>query len=277
MNEEPCASSFSVAWIAFEDRLVRFLTLLENPEIDGRVSIDVPFTDELLPHTSRVRRDAVAIARLADGFTIRIDGERARFHRFEDAPRSFPVIARELCARLRTEWHIAHPSLLTVRAEPDVAAAAAVLGLAESDRVVREATNAPLALRVDGHVDARDVVGQTLTIRFGEVSIDDDEDLRVEVDGVGFYVSLPEGQPLLRMWTPVVRNVGSRRAATIEANYLNRLHPLTKWVLWGRALTQEIHMPLRPFIPCLFNELLDRFAEQYIANVSSLQLRLGGE
>jgi len=70
--------------------------------------------------------------------------------------------------------------------------------------------------------------------------------------------------------------VKSRQSAVIEANYLNRTHPLTKWILLGHSLVQEKFISSVPFVPDRLIEELNDFDEQYDDNRSQLLLRLGG-
>lgn len=312
-TEPPHATEFTTDWTAFEKRLARLLASLAAPTLHDTVRLRYPSAGGALCEVTI--EGGFAENGVGGEFftTVRmlLPGQEIRTYSFaEDAlntPDSLTNAARDVCFFLRESALLAHPSLLTAAADsgrpllelelPDAAGVVREVGH-RSRRPARRLANrtdsgpTPLIRSDTGSADdfpevvfafsvsdLRRAVEVVLESKYGTIDRDSDDDYRVYhpfIGGTRFYVSVPDDQPVLRIWKPVVYGVNSRRAATIEANYLNRVHPFTKWVLWGHDLFQEVYVPCKPFVPHLFEEMLDRFGEQYIENVSALQLRLGG-
>ena len=312
-TEPPQATEFTTDWTAFEKRLARLLASFAAPTLHDTIRLRYPSPGGALCEVTIeggftencVEGEFSTIVRML------LPGQEIRTYSFaEDAPEAPEALdnaAREVCLFLRESALIAHPSLLT--AEADSGRPLPELELPDAAGIVREVDDrlgrparrlanrgddgpTPLIRSDHGSTDdlpegalalgvkeLREAVEVVLESKYGTVDLDSDGDYRIHhpfIGGTRFYVSVPDEQPVIRIWKTVVYGVNSRRAATIEANYLNRVHPFTKWVLWGHNLSQEVYIPCAPFVPHLLEEMLDRFGEQYAENVSALQLRLGG-
>lgn len=281
-DEDPTddLTEFTLEWGDFEDRLAECLQLLIAPSIHGAVTLHGPSAEGTIPLIDLEGRFGVGDSRTEVGIDVRVRGQRSVFFPFDLGDRPpWVLVVEHVRDELRDRRGIAHPALLTATANGYAAPALELLGLPTPDVVLHEpGLGSDLGTPPDATAEPlRTAVERVLARRFGTVAADADGDYRVEVAEIGIYVSVREDEPMIRLWRPAVWNVCSRTAAVIEANYLNRSHPLTRWVLWGRQLTQEIPLPAMPFSPGLLLDQLDRFAAHYNANASALQLRLGRE
>lgn len=291
-------TEFTDGWRDFERRLSVLLADLALPTLNDTVSLRFPKPDDGLGEIAlegSVDDNATAFV---PGVRVTLPGHDARFYRLRDNETNanekaevIPDAARAVCAYLRDSALVAHPSLLSVQAERtrDVGER---LGVPDAGEVVREVQALVLDLRGDARPgpdrpealfpespeQLRAAIETALRAKYGSLDLDDDGDYRIDhpaIHGSCYYVTLMVDRPLVRIWKTIVSGVSSRPAATIEANFLNRAHPLTKWVLWGHDLVQEVYVSGAPFAPHMFEEMLDRFDEQYGGNVSALRLRLG--
>jgi hypothetical protein len=303
--DDVAATEFTDAWEDFERKLAEALAQLYN------LTAGVSFT--LFAGGGRDRDLSITFeTRLFDG--IGLDSRFPGIPTIHDAlstdPASAAEPARRACGVLRDEWSIPHPSLLTM----DVGSESVreVLGLGSPSAVVDEldaqrqhrASARRVARRGGAAADAlqdfleaddegfpsaifplstqhlRELVEAALTESVLDYRVDDDGDFVVRmlpILGARIYVTVLEDRPLLRIWRPVVREVNSRRSAVIEANYLNRTYPLTKWTLSGQILTQELFVPATPFVAERFIESIRLFDEHHDETISALKLRLGAD
>lgn len=305
MNVNPNPShvtDFTSDWIAFEQRLSRFLGDLAKPTLQNVVRLHYPTADDSIQQVTLrgmvAEKDCVNHA--GDGVQVELRGEAAHFYGLRDEAEEIPDAAHDVCKFLRESAQVAHPGLLATNADtplefllrlelPDVSAI--VRELAEPRRTRRGQSPGiselshgmsekpfPEVVFPESAEELREAVESVLMAKYSSVDIDTDGDYRIDhpfIGGTRFYVTLLDDRPLIRIWKTIISGVNSRRSATIEANYLNRVHPLTKWVLWGHDLVQEVYVPGGPFTPHIFEEMLECFTEQHIGNLSALQLRLG--
>lgn len=278
-------STVASDWDGFESALAELMCDLVKPTLNDTVRFLHP---DAASHQQIVLASATRDG--AAGLILSLGGYEADWIVIDlssESPEFFRPSAERLARHLRDNWHIPHPGLVVVTGDRFAVLKLKRLGIGSPSQVVREAAVPARALRrepgslPDEQSHSADLlraaIEEVIVGKFGFAEADDDGDYRVDQFGASFYVSILEDRPMVRLWKTVVRGVASRRAATIEANYLNRIHPLTRWVLWGQDLVQEIYLPARPFIPSQLDEMLDRFAEQYTDTVSSLQLRLIAE
>lgn len=282
-------STLASVWDVFESALTELMCDLVKPTLHDTVRFLHPdaASHQQIVLASATRDGAAALILSLGGYEtdwIAVDLN-------DESPETFRLSAERLARHLRDEWHIPHPELVIVTADRLAVFRLERLGIGSPSQVVHEAAGQARALRrvarrgpgslPDEQPNTpemlRAAVEEVIVGKYGSAEADEDGDYRVDRFGAGFYVSILEDPPVLRLWKTVVRGVASRRAATIEANYLNRTHPLTRWVLWGQDLVQEVYLPAHPFIPSQLDEMLERFAEQYTDTVSSLRLRLNAE
>lgn len=244
---------------------------------------------------------ASAIIDGAAGVVVSLGGLDTTFTRVglrSTAHETHPT-ARRVTTFLKDEWQVPLPELLVAAADRGAGLHLERLGIGSPSQVPNEAVeHARLAPRrlprkgvrgpdkrgefttvalPDPPGALRQAVEEVLERRYGVAEADDDGDYPAGALGTRFYVSILEDRPVIRIWKTVVRGVRSRRSAVIEANYLNRTHPLTRWVLWSGDLVQEVYLPAAPFVPSQFDEMLERFTEQYGETVSALTMRLDPE
>ena len=282
-------STLASVWDVFESALTELMCDLVKPTLHDTVRFVHP---DAASHQQIVLASATGAGPAA--LILSLGGcetDLIAVNLHDESPQTFRPSAERLARHLREEWHIPHPELVVVTADRLAGLRLERLGIGSPSQVVHEAAWQARALRrvarrVPGALPdeqshtpemLRAAVEEVIVGKFGSAEADEDGDYRVDRFGAGFYVSILEDRPVVRLWKTVVRGVASRRAATIEANYLNRSHPLTRWVLWGQDLVQEVYLPAHPFIPSHLDEMLERFAEQYTDTVSSLRLRLNAE
>lgn len=121
-------------------------------------------------------------------------------------------------------------------------------------------------------------IERVLTLKYGTVVMDSDGDYAISTGaggGIRFFVTVADGGASIAFHRTVVGRVNSQQSAVIEASYLNRDNRDVRWVLRGRALSQEMHFSTAPFVPARFGEMLDLFGKRYRGSVSVLRMRLG--
>ena len=300
-------TEFSLAWKEFEQQLAQFLARLADPAAHGSIRINAPAP------VGEVRRVTIigTYREGNSGVIVTPRGSRLGHREFYELTLDrtrIAEVAGTISAMFRDQWQIAHPSLLCFEADSTVGAMADALGIGAVNHVPNELTERqpegdahagvftrgdktnsagnddhPVfdprhAVWPDSATELRSAVEEVLTLKYGYVDPDEDGDYvvnRLSILGTRFYVTVFEDRPVIKLWKTIVREVHSKRAAVIEANYLNRIHPFTRWVLWGNDLHQEMYLATAPFVPFRFDELLHLFTEQYEDNKSALQLRLG--
>lgn len=286
-------STLASVWDVFESALTELMCDLVKPTLHDTVRFvhpDAASHQQIVLASATGAGPAALILSLGGNETDLI---AVNLH--DESPQTFRPSAERLARHLREEWHIPHPELVVVTADRLAGLRLERLGIGSPSQIVHEAAGQARALRrvarrglgalpdeqpsAQSHTPEmlRAAVEEVIVGRYGSAEADEDGDYRVDRFGAGFYVSILEDRQVLRLWKTVVRGVASRRAATIEANYLNRSHPLTRWTLWGHDLVQEVYLPAHPFIPSHLDEMLERFAEQYTDTVSALRLRLNAE
>lgn len=311
------ATEFTIDWANFEARLAHVLGELAQPGINGTVRLRYPTGDGTLgevtlesttAETSDLSPALESISQMR-GVNVLLPGHTTKFHKPDEDSKLMPEAAHDVCEYLRSEALVAHPTLLTAEADGIGHDLLNKLGLPGPGGVLREARppkqqNARRQIARRGVAEStaqpdgtpagvspgiswprsvdeiRDVVEKALTQRFGSATMDDDGDYVIDTSeegGTRFYVTVINDQPVLAFRKMVVLYVNSRRAAVIEANYLNRECLEIRWVLRGYTLNQEYCFSTAPFVPSRFIEMVEQFSAQYRDSVSALRLRLGDE
>jgi len=306
-------TEFTQAWVDFESRLGSFLRMLAAPTIYGVLHLSAPTggdTPETVTVNGRMAPDigVTVNAPMTHGlFFPLVDGVES----MADAASMVCAILRDRWdvahPSLLTAW-VEEPAFgLDVAAKlglggpeliPDevqehervrrvrrrLDRSAAVARSADGDEfespLINEIERIPEAVFPTSPEHLRALIGTTLHRHLLTYSEDEDGDLVVEavpIGGTRVFLSILGDKGLIRIWKSVVRQVNSRRAAVVEANYLNRAHPLTKWILVGHTLVQETYVCAAPFVSDRLIDALNDFDEQYDDNLSQLRLRLGGE
>ncbi|CAN5218242.1 hypothetical protein BH09ACT6_BH09ACT6_15450 [soil metagenome] len=303
-NEHASLSEFSGAWADFERRLSEFLPALASPTLNGLVKLRAPAIADH-PHSITIETRIIGAV---IGVDIRIDEQRTTFYPLAAGAESMPEAAHDICRAFRGDWEIAHPSLLTAHGDGIGSDIFERLGVSAPEQVLDEAAEhqklrgaarriarrgvqeaggcdigaeeLPTVIFPQSPEHLRSAIEGTLDSHFLRRELDIDGDYIVDAEVIGaarVYVTLLTDRPLIRVWKVIVGDVNSRASAVIEANYLNRTYPLTKWILLGHSLVQELFVSATPFVPKRFIEALHDFDTQYDDNFSQLRLRLGGD
>ena len=314
------ATEFTNDWAQFEVRLAGVLRQLAQPSLNDTVRLRYPSVDRALgeiilegtfgPETSDIglepRRRGYVI-----GVSVTLPGMSPYFYPIADDPEQVSEAASAVCAFLREEALVAHPSLLTAEADRISRTLLEPLGLPGPDGVPREAeepkernSRRRLARRGDRELgtlslddlvseelcpelswpkssdEVHEAVEQALILKYGTAPMDIDGDFVVDSTAEGggrFYLTAINDRPTIAFRKAVVIQVKSRQAAVVEANYLNREVADIRWVLRGHTLYQELSFPTNPFVTVRFVEMLDQFGLRYRDNVSALRMRLGDD
>lgn len=194
-------------------------------------------------------------------------------------------LADDLVDHLRSDGGLPHPSLLTVSASGPASCGVGVLRLAQSahveaDLVTGDGPRATERLTVLSPVD-RDhlvrVLSEHLVEHYDdELEPDDDGDFALSVRGTPVWVRVMADQPSVVMFTPVLRDVRSRRQTDAELNVLNRDSVWSRWTRRERMVWHEMAVPGRPFIPTLFDNMLELFVQTQVSTRPDLVDRLRG-
>lgn len=313
MSEEQTDSAepvFTRAWADFDRRLAVLLGELALPTLHDQVRLYPPAAlvggDEIVL--------AGLFIGPSMGVVVSMGGWRTVFHEYRKSDAGGDRVglgamdaAREISQYIQQNWGLPHPELIAGVAEGWAELRLREMGIRSPGHVLREDDGhqmPPRRPRATGGEDAgrtaaaggalrqlgselvfatsvdqlREAVESVLDRKYGEVRKDADGDYRVDsraVVGTDFFLTVMDDRPLIRLWKVTVEDVRSRRAAIIEANYLNRAYPLTRWVLWGHDLVQEIYVAAAPFSPSRLEEMLDTFVHHHNTNDSALRLRLG--
>lgn len=257
-------------WRLFETRLAAYLSTMIDPSDEDFLTLTVPGGDtsrggviEVFPLDG-----ATAIrANMAGDYTTRDIADTADLAR----------AVRE-CVWFRHA--LPHPDLLTVSARGPAARGVAILGLADDAEVRSGATPDTGVLEVLFPADHEELLGLVLAHlrqRYDkDLDLDGDGDIPVVVDGVGLWVRVWEGGPVLQVFTTAISDVHSRRQTDAELNVLNRDHSWTRWVRRGRAVCLQMSIPGYPFAPVMIDEMLRIFAHDHNVTRYNLVDRLGG-
>lgn len=254
-------------WELFETRLAAYLSTMFDPHDD--LKIYVPTTADTDPWIIDVQtvpdRDVIRVDYRFDEIFTRRDDPAETTHRLR-------------CVVERERFRIPHPQLLTVSAEGPAAAGVGILGLGVRGEVTDLDGPAGPALFTRTR---EQVLGALLAhVRSeydDEAELDDDDDLPLLINGVRLWAGVSHAKPAIMLFTRVVDDVSSRRQAGVDVNGLNRSNLWSRWVVRDHAVWQHLTIPSQIFQPELFDEMLQLFVTDYLANHLDLADRLGGQ
>ena len=263
-------------WAGFEDSLDRVLSsfgrgdvlqLSAPPGADGRSSSCV---------VRWARIDHLRVTAVGPGEAEEVVAS----HPADEVTR----VARDVVEVCRDEFCVPTPELLTVRARGGVAGRVGLLGLTDDDGVpsgidpIDEPSPLDVAVPIEDPLELRRRIATVVEGVTGQApEVDPDGDLVFPHAGGYVFVTLPEGAPSIRIWSIVVRPVGSRRMAALETAVRNRSDPWTSWVLEHDALLQRTTVDAWPYVPRHLYAALHHFLVALAATRDDLMLMLAEE
>lgn len=261
------------AWTLFQTRLAAYLSTMVDPSDTDRLTLLVPGGDDRPSGTIAVSTfDAGAAIRadMAGDYTCREISDTAD-------------LARAITEVISFRYALPHPGLVTVAAEGPAAPGVGILGLASdsavhSDSITEDTDEDRRVMFPSGRDELLAQVLAHLRATIDEdLEADSDEDIPIVVDGIGMWVCVPHGEPMIKLFSPAVLKIVSRRQAGIELNILNRDHGLTRWIRRDRTIWQELLVPAYPFSLLVLDEVVRIFAVNGNQVRHDLADRLGGQ
>lgn len=132
-------------------------------------------------------------------------------------------------------------------------------------------------LRPDSPEELDHFVALTLTEILGrEAYRDDDGDFPVRVGSVVLFVRPLATEPVIEVFSPLIRDIADRDRALLEASILNRDAQFISYHLAASTIVARMNVPGFPFVPNQLAVLLSRMAETLDAVDEDLALRVGG-
>ena len=132
-------------------------------------------------------------------------------------------------------------------------------------------------VRPDSPEELDGFVALTLTEILGrEAYRDDDGDFPIRVGSVVLFVRPLATEPIIEVFSPLIRDIGDRDRALLEASILNRDAQFISYHLSGNTIVARMNVPAFPFVPNQLAVLLSRMAETLDGVDEDLALRVGG-
>ncbi len=181
------------------------------------------------------------------------------------------LIALMSVRALRDVYAVPHPALLQGGpleappvAEPAVPATEPELDLLQ-------------LLRPESPEELDRYVEQTLRVVLGrEAFRDEDGDFPIRVGSVMMFVRPLQTEPVVEVFSPLIRDIGDREQALIEVSILNRDTEFISYHVGGSTIVARMHVPAFPFVPNHLAALLSRMAETLDGADDDLALRVHG-
>lgn len=261
------------AWRLFEARLGAYLSTMIDPRDEDRLTLYLP----------NVHNDgqtyALTICSQQSGSALEI---QYGFDEVYCDPDDLGDMPWRIGDTIRARFDLRHPQLISVSASGPAAIGLPILGLADHDLIERETHETALALKEGEplvYPEDQDTLVWLLLSHLREkydpeIELDADGDIRLERDGATAWVQISDIAPVISLIAGVVANVRSRRQADIELNVLNRVNPWCRWSRHRRDVWQRATIPVSPFNPQIFDELVDDFFARYAENAPDLADRL---
>lgn len=189
-----------------------------------------------------------------------------------DLPRDRADLVALMSVRaLRDAFAVPHPAFLQG-------------GPLEAAPVVERAEPAPepemellQILRPDSPEELDGYVEETLSAVLGrEAFRDEDGDFPIRVGSVVLFVRPLQTEPVIEVFSPLVRDIGDRDQALLEVSFLNRDAQFISYHVGGTTIVARMHVPAFPFVPNHLAVLLSRMAETLDSVDDDLALRVGG-
>lgn len=132
-------------------------------------------------------------------------------------------------------------------------------------------------LRPESPEELDHFVAQTLTEILGrEAYRDDDGDFPVRVGTVVLFVRPLASEPIIEVFSPLIRDIADRDRALLEVSILNRDAQFISYHLTGSTIVARMNVPAFPFVPNQLAVLLSRMADTLDTVDEDLSLRVGG-
>ena len=200
--------------------------------------------------------------------------DRSFFFLVEQPRQRADLVALMSVRALRDAFGLPHPAFLQGGPlEP------APVVEAESEREMRGEPEFDLMqmLRPESPEELDRFVAQTLTEILGrEAYRDDDGDFPVRVGTVVLFVRPLATEPIIEVFSPLIRDIADRDHALLEVSILNRDAQFISYHLGGSTIVARMNVPAFPFVPNQLAVLLSRMAETLDGVDEDLSLRVGG-
>lgn len=200
--------------------------------------------------------------------------QRSLFFLVEQPRQRADLVALMSVRALRDAFGVPHPAFLQGGPlEP------APVVEPESDRVATGEPEFDLMqlLRPESPEELDRYVAQTLTEILGrEAYRDDDGDFPVRVGSVVLFVRPLTADPIIEVFSPLIRDIADRDHALLEVSILNRDAQFISYHLGGSTIVARMNVPAFPFVPNQLAVLLSRMAETLDSLDDDLSLRVGG-
>lgn len=301
MAEEPEVTSFDVevekAWTEFRETLARRLEELEDdqnlileldvPDPDAGAAPYVQFagfegeglrgevsSNAYLAAEYRLSREEEELLEDDAGFSIDRDeaGEPEDNFYVMTSRDDAASVVNDVVFALREVFDVIHPSMLREGAGSDLSQAVLPdpgdMGQLDLDA----------AYVVENSWDTMLLVHRTIYAVIGEVvERDDDGDWPlVGLAHVPIFVSVVDEEPVVRVWTRVVREIIDADVALREVNILNRDAGGVRFHVNHDALWVQHDLPCAPFVPRHLQVAVGLTAQAVVRSAADFALRTGG-
>jgi hypothetical protein len=176
---------------------------------------------------------------------------------------------------LREVFEVAHPAFLIT---PDARDAAALGIAAPTD--AEPATvdvDEPLAVVPEDHDHLVALVDGALVQVFGAVPVrDEDGDIPVPYNSTLLFIRVRDDDPVIELFSFVVRGVTDRESARVEVGILNRDLKFIKFVANEDWIFAQIQVPAYPFVPMQLRSMLHYMSTTLDEIDDDLAVRTGG-
>ena len=179
---------------------------------------------------------------------------------------------------LRDVFQVPHPAFLTT---PGNAQDSERLGLvaapAEPDVKPAIKSDEPLAILPTGPEHLRSLVDQALLPVFGTIPAkDDDGDIPVPYSSTLVFIRVEDDDPVVELFSFVVRDIDDVEAARVEVGILNRDRKFIKFLVHEDWVFAHIQIPSHPFVPSTLRSMLHFMSTSLDEIDDDLALRTGG-
>lgn len=175
---------------------------------------------------------------------------------------------------LRDVLHVPHPAFLI--AYSPVTADSLGLGTAPQEPTV--VVDEPLAVVPENRDHLVELVDQALSVLFGHrPRRDDDDDIPIIHRSSLLFVRVDTKEPLVELFSYVVRDVTDAEAARVEVAILNRDVKFIKFVAYKNHVLARLQIPCYPFVPGQLRSMVQFMSSALDEVDDDLSLRTGGK
>jgi hypothetical protein len=281
----------AAAWRAFETALSAYLSQMEEPD---SLVVDVLVGEQpergAAPYVQvggypgdLLRAEVASNEYLSPDHALTPDAEAMLVEQGWQGPSDnwyveAPVAEHErlaalLVRALREVLDVAHPAFLTA-GTPSEAAALGIMAAREAEPADGEE---PLATLPRDHEHLVELVDAALVPVFGHLPVrDDDGDIPVPFNSTLVFIRVQEEDPVIELFSFVVRDVTDLEAARLEVGILNRDLNFVKFVAQDSWILAQLQIPSYPFSPMVLRSMLSFMTSTLDDIDDDLALRTGG-